>query len=386
VKDNDKEHRMAFTLRIDSEKWHNHLTSVFKSITVASGMSPVPVIKGNGYGLGQELLATEAMNLGADTIAVGTVFEIESIASVTEGDIIVLEPFDQRDAVASARWWEIGQKFYSGRIIRTVATPEALHQLLDGPGAVRIILEAHSSMSRFGFSEGELLGALNHDKVRHAMATGRIFVEGLSIHLPLERSAPDAHAHEVMRWAGLWQTETAVWEGHSPPAPIVWVSHCSDTELALIRASLREVSVRMRTGTRLWLGDRRVFNATATVLAVHPLSEGMKVGYRQRSGPKESSVVVLSGGTAHGIGLMAPSPSTSIRQKVISLGTGVLDATGRALSPFYIGGKQRWFVEPPHQHVSMVWLPNSSPLPRIGDQVRTEVRFTTSRFDSVELI
>jgi len=112
----------------------------------------------------------------------------------------------------------------------------------------------------------------------------------------------------------------------------------------------------------------------------------MKVGYRQRSGPKESSVVVLSGGTAHGIGLMAPSPSTSIRQKVISLGTGVLDATGRALSPFYIGGKQRWFVEPPHQHVSMVWLPNSSPLPRIGDQVRTEVRFTTSRFDSVELI
>ena len=377
---------MAFTLRIDSEKWHNHLHAVYQSITVASGMPPVPVIKGNGYGLGQALLAAEAMNLGADTIAVGTVFEVESIASVTEGDIIVLEPFDQRDAAASAHWWEVGQKYYSGRIIRTIATPEALHQLLEGPGEVRVIVEARSSMSRFGFSEDELLGSLKNEKVRHAMATGRIFIEGLSVHLPLERSGPDAHAHEVMRWAGLWQAETAVWEGHSPPAPIVWVSHCTDSELALIKTSLREVSVRMRVGTQLWLGDRSVLSARATVLAVHPLSEGMKVGYRQRTGPKDSSVVVLSGGTSHGIGLTAPSPSTTIRQKIVSLGTGALDATGRAMSPFTIGGKQRWFVEPPHQHVSMVWLPNSGPLPRIGDQVPTEVRFTTSRFDSVEFV
>lgn len=377
---------MAFTLRIDSEKWHNQLLAVFQAITAASGTTPVPVIKGNGYGLGQALLATEAMNLGADTIAVGTVFEIESIASVTEGDIVVLEPGDQRDASASAHWSEIGQKYYAGRIIRTIATPEALHELLEGPGAVRVILEARTNMSRFGFSEDELLGVLKSDKVRHAMAIGRIFIEGLSIHLPLKKSAPDAHAHEVMRWAGLWQAETAVWERHSPPAPVVWVSHCTDTELALVRSSLREVSIRMRVGSRLWLGDRRALNAHATVLAVHPLTEGMKVGYRQRTGPKDASVVVVSGGTSHGIGLTAPSPSTTIRQKIVSLGTGALDATGRALSPFSIGGKQRWFVEPPHQHVSMVWLPNSGPLPRIGDQVPTEVRFTTSRFDSVEFI
>ncbi len=377
---------MSFTLRIDSEKWHNHLHAVYQEIAVASGTPPVPVIKGNGYGLGQALLAAEAMNLGADTIAVGTVFEIESITSVTEGDIIVLEPFDHRDTSAATQWWDISQKYFSGRIIRTIATPEALHQLLDGPGEVRIILEARSTMSRFGFSEDELLGALKNEKVRHAMATGRIFVEGLSIHLPLEKTGPDAHAHEVMRWAGLWQSETAVWEGHSPPAPMVWVSHCTDAELALVRDSLREVSVRMRVGTRLWLGDRSVLHAQATVLAVHPLSEGMKVGYRQRTGPKDSSVVILSGGTAHGIGLTAPSPSTSIRQRIVSLGTGALDATGRALSPFSIGGKQRWFVEPPHQHVSMVWLPNSTPLPRVGDHVPTEVRFTTSRFDSIDFV
>lgn len=380
---------MAFTLRIDSEKWHNHLRTTVESITAASGTPPVPVIKGHGYGLGQELLAAEAMNLGVDTIAVGTVFEIESIASLTEGDIVVLEPFDHRDPAAAAQWWEIGQKYYSGRVIRTVASPEALHQLLEGPAGpsgVRIILEARSSMNRFGFSEDELLGVLHHDTVRHAMATGRIFVEGLSIHLPLVKSEQESHAHEVMRWAGLWQAETAVWEGHSPPAPVVWVSHCDDSELALIRTSLGETILRMRTGTRLWLGDRSALHAFGTVLAVHPMHEDMKVGYRQRSGSTDASVVVLSGGTAHGIGLTAPSPSTSLRQKLVSFGSGALDATGRALSPFSINGKQRWFVEPPHQHVSMVWLSNKDPLPRIGDQVPTDVRFTTSRFDAIEFV
>ena len=89
---------MSFTLHIHGEKWQTHLQSVVKAVTSASGSSPVPVIKGNGYGLGQELLAATAMDLGADTIAVGTVFEIESVVSITQGDIVVLQPFDPRDS------------------------------------------------------------------------------------------------------------------------------------------------------------------------------------------------------------------------------------------------------------------------------------------------
>ncbi len=381
---------MAFTLTINAEKWRTHLHAVSQAITTATGHRPIPVIKGNGYGFGQELLGSEAMGLGSDTIAVGTVFEIESIASVTEGDIVVLEPFDSRDTVAATKWWEMGEKFYSGRIIRTVASPEALQELLDGPGGVRIILEARTSMMRFGFTEDELLGAFANERVRQAMATGRIFIEGLSLHLPIDRpnsegTRDQAHANEVMRWAGLWQAETAVWEGHSPPAPVVWVSHCTDAELALIASSATELIIRTRVGTRLWLGERSALRVTGTVLAVHPIPENTRVGYRQRTGPKDATAVVISGGTAHGIGLTAPSPTTSLRQRAVSLGTGALDAAGRALSPFTIDGKQRWFVEPPHQHVSMVWVSGKSVMPRVGDQVTADVRFTTSRFDSVFL-
>ncbi len=377
---------MSFTLQINGEKWRTHLRAVTNALTSASGSSPVPVIKGNGYGLGQELLGATAMDLGADTIAVGTVFEIESVVDVTRGDIVVLQPFDPRDASAALQWSGISEKFYAGRVIRTVASPQALTDLVSGTKSVRIILEARSSMVRFGFTESELIGALRNPEIRAALATGRIFVEGIAIHLPIERSAPNSHAVEVMRWAGLWERETAVWEGHSPPAPVIWVSHCSDSELATIRDSVSELIVRARVGTRLWLGNRSALSASGTVLAVHPVSEGVKVGYRQRGAGKNATLVVVSGGTAHGIGLSAPSPTTSLRQRVTSFGIGALDAAGRAMSPFSIGGKQRWFAEPPHQHVSMLWLNNESVLPRVGDQVRAEVRFTISRFDSVILV
>mgnify|MGYP000155965924 FL=1 len=376
---------MSFTLHIHGEKWQTHLQSVVKAVTSASGSSPVPVIKGNGYGLGQELLAATAMDLGADTIAVGTVFEIESVVSITQGDIVVLQPFDPRDSGAAAKWWEIGEKFYSGRIIRTVSNLEALIELATGAGGVRVILEARSSMLRFGFTEPELVGALANSEIRSALAVGRIFIEGLSVHLPIERSALDSHAVEVMRWAGLWEAETAVWEGYSPPAPLIWVSHCTDSELATIRQSVSELIVRMRVGTRLWLGDRSALSAYGTVLAVHPVAEGVKVGYRQRSAGKNATLVVVSGGTANGIGLSAPSPTSSLRQRVTSFGIGALDATGRAMSPFKIGGKQRWFAEPPHQHVSMLWLNNESVLPQIGDHISAEIRFTTTRFDSISI-
>ena len=374
---------MSFTLNINGDKWGTHLRSVVNAVTTASGSSLVPVVKGNGYGIGQELLGATAMELGADTIAVGTVFEIESVISVTQGDIVVLQPFDSRDVGAAAKWSEISKKFYSGRIIRTIASLEALNELITGSSGVRVIIEARSSMVRFGLTEPELIGALGNADIRAALATGQFFIEGISVHLPIERSSRDSHAVEVMRWAGLWEAETAVWEGHSPPAPVIWISHCSDTELLTIRQSVSELIVRMRVGTRLWLGDRSTLSASGTVLAVHPLSEGVKVGYRQRRAGKNATLVVVSGGTANGIGLSAPSPTTSLRQRVTSFGVGALDAAGRSMSPFSLGGKQRWFAEPPHQHVSMLWLNNESVLPQVGAQVSAEVRFTTSRFDAV---
>ncbi len=248
-------------------------------------------------------------------------------------------------------------------------------------------------MHRFGFDEAELLRVLADPQVRTAFAMGRVLVEGLALHLPLAQPADEvdprgaglgsAKVREVTRWAGLWQAETEVWSGHNSPASRVWVSHLDDAELAAVAAAVPDIVLRPRIGTRLWLGDRAALHAAGTVLAVHPLPNGTHVGYRQRTGPKDGTLVVVSGGTSHGIGLSAPTPAANVRQRVVTAGTGALDAAGRALSPFQWAGKQRWFAEPPHQHVSMIWLPKGLMIPAVGDRMAADVRFTTSRFDAV---
>lgn len=390
---------MSFVVRVDAPRWRAHQQSVVDAVTHASGTAPVPVIKGNGYGFGPALLSVEASRLESDTVAVGTVFEVDDVAAETTTDIVVLEPFQPADVVAADAWWKLGEQLHAGRVIRTVSSIDALRALATGPGSVRVILEARTSMHRFGFAESELLAALADADIREAMERGRVLVEGLAVHMPIAQPADDApppgiraskglreasaKAREVTRWAGLWQSTTAVWPGHNAPANTVWVSHLDDTELSVVRATLDETVVRLRTGTRLWLGDRGALTAVGTVLAVHPLVSGTHVGYRQRSGPKHGTLVVVSGGTSHGIGLSGPSPAATLRQRVTTAGIGALDAAGRAMSPFSWQGKQRWFAEPPHQHVSMVWLPHESVLPQVGDEMRAEVRFTTSRFDAV---
>jgi hypothetical protein len=384
---------MSFVLRVDTSRWRAHQQSVVDAVTRASGTAPVPVIKGNGYGFGPAVLTAEASRLASDTVAVGTVFEVDDVAAGTTGDIVVLEPFQPLDSVAADAWWQLGGKLHAGRVIRTVASVDALRALASGPGSVRVILEAHTSMHRFGFSESELLEALADADIRAAMERGRVLVEGLAVHMPIAQPADDvpppgvregsAKARDVVRWAGLWQTKTAVWPGHNAPANTIWVSHLDDDELAVARSSLGEAVLRLRSGTRLWIGDRGALKAVGTVLAVHPLVSGTHVGYRQRTGPKQGTLVVVSGGTSHGVGLAGPSPAATIRQRVTTAGIGALDAAGRAMSPFTWQGKQRWFAEPPHQHVSMVWLPHECVLPQVGDEMTADVRFTTSRFDAV---
>lgn len=384
---------MAFAVTINRQRWQDHQDHTWEAVRRAAGAPLVPVIKGNGYGLGQRLLADQAIRLSADTVAVGTVFEVDEVAQYGTYDIIVLEPFEPRDAFATEQWWRLGQQLHAGRVIRTIASKEALHSLAEGHGSVRVVLEAQSSMHRFGFGESELLRVLADPEVRRAFAMGRVLVDGLALHLPLAQPADEVdprgastgtpRTREVVRWAGLWQVETEVWSGHNSPASRVWASHLDDDEMAAVVAAVPDIVLRPRIGTRLWLGDRTALHAAGTVLAVHPLPAGAHVGYRQRTGPKDGTLVVVSGGTTHGIGLSAPTPASSVRQRVVTAGTGALDAAGRALSPFTWAGKQRWFAEPPHQHVSLLWLPKGCVIPAVGDRMPADVRFTTSRFDAV---
>jgi hypothetical protein len=92
---------------------------------------------------------------------------------------------------------------------------------------------------------------------------------------------------------------------------------------------------------------------------------------------------VVSGGTAHGIGLEAPTGDSSIKARAATLARGGLDAVGFVRSPFTIDGKQRLFAEPPHMQASMLFLPAGAHVPAVGDAVDVRVRYTATTFDRV---
>ncbi len=91
----------------------------------------------------------------------------------------------------------------------------------------------------------------------------------------------------------------------------------------------------------------------------------------------------MSGGTAHGIGLEAPTGDSSMKARAATLARGGLDAVGFVRSPFTIDGKQRLFAEPPHMQASMLFLPAGAHVPAVGDEVDVRVRFTATLFDRV---
>jgi hypothetical protein len=165
------------------------------------------------------------------------------------------------------------------------------------------------------------------------------------------------------------------------PAKRIWVSHLTDGELARLIAAWPDFEFRPRIGTALWLGDRSMLRVRATVLDVHPVERGDVFGYRGRSAPRDGHLLVVSGGTAHGIGLEAPTGPATLKARAASLARGGLDAAGFVRSPYTIDGKQRLFAEPPHMQASMLFLPEGSHVPVVGDEVDVRVRFTATTFD-----
>jgi len=387
---------MTFALRVDGDRWTKHVDGRLAQIAIATGNAAVPVIKGGGYGLGQLRLLYQVGIRDLPWIAVGTIYEALECVGSTQSRVLVLEPFDPRDELAAAAWAKVPDNAFT----RTIATAEGLHAVCqlagssDSAAPVSIVLEARTSMRRFGFTDDALLQVLTEPSTRNALREGRVVLEGLGLHLPIAQPDDDvapragstvvsAKVRQVLRWAGLWQAELDALQLGGQQSAALWVSHCSDEELLEISAAVPQLTLRQRSGTDLWLGDRRALQAEGTVLNVAQVPGGTPVGYRQRSRARGGHVLTVSGGTWHGIGLQAPSPVSSVRQRAVAAGTGALDAAGRALSPFSWDGRQRWFIEPPHQHVSMLWLPEQCTPPQIGDALPADVRFTTSRFDRV---
>ena len=348
---------MTFTLYVDGRRWRAHTDQV-----LAGTPGLVPVIKGNGYGYGADLLAAEASRLGVQTVAVGEPHEVAAVRAAFAGDIAVLRAhLPGVDGVPEP----------DDRVIRTAATLDGLRAL----AGHRVVVELLTSMQRFGLEEPELA------QVGGLLADARL--EGFALHLPMVGSGRPAEveaALNLLERRGLTRVAAA---GPSPAT--IWVSHLTEAELAALTARHPDVSLRARVGTRLWLGDRAAAQAKGTVLAVHRLARGQRYGYRQHKAPRAGHLIVVGGGTAHGVALSAPSPAGSIGQRAKIVATGGLEALGRSLSPFHVQGAQRWFAEPPHMQVSMIWLPDGVAVPAVGAELDTDVRMTTASFDRVVL-
>ena len=343
---------MTFELDIDAERWRRGARAV-----VESTPGIVPVIKGNGYGLGRDLLAAEAKSLGLGLIAVGTYAEVPGALAAFDGDVMVLTP------------WRpfFTDVIHDERVIHTVGRVEDIASLAAGPDATaRVLLEGETSMARHGLDRHELAAAV--------AALGELRVEGFAIHLPM---AGD-NLGEAENWA-------AALEASQVETTTFYVSHLTPAELTILRDRRQQLDIRPRIGTSLWLGDLGALTVRATVLDSHHVARGERVGYRQRPMPRDGYLLIISGGTSNGIGLEAPKASAGVVQRGKSLAKGGLEAAGFSMSPFTIDGKQRWFAEPPHMQASMVFLPAGARAPQVGDSVDVAVRFTTATFDTINL-
>jgi hypothetical protein len=356
---------MSLTLTVDGPRWRAHLESV-----ADANPGIVPVAKGNGYGFTLGRLARRAQWLrdrGHDvtTLAVGTYDEIGEVATRWSGDILVLTPWRPFiDPLEPA---------LAKRVIHTVSRLADLEQLLTLAPTSRVVLERMTSMQRHGMSGRDLWEA---GEVLRRHPDGRL--EGVALHLPL---AQGNHLGEVGRLLNDYVAAEVPTRG----ADSVWVSHLTGGELTTLREQYGDFTVRPRIGTQLWLGDRGALAVTATVLDVHPVERGDSFGYRGRTAPKSGHLLVVSGGTAHGIGLEAPTGESSIKARAATLARGGLDAVGFVRSPYSIDGKQRLFAEPPHMQASLLFLPHGARVPAVGDRIDVRVRYTATSFDRIVL-
>ncbi len=348
------------SLRLEVDRWRRHLVTVAEA---TPGI--VPVAKGNGYGFGLPRLADEARRLGAESIAVGLPSEVALVRDRFAGDVVIMMPWRPDDDLARAL-------LSDPRVITTVSRIEDLAAIgrlaaeLERPP--RVILEVLTSMQRHGIRPEDLAAA--GDQLEG------IDFQGWTIHLPLLDRGRYLEAERLAR-AALDTAPGTLWLSHLPAVDATTLAK------QLGGAGHDPIPMRLRIGTRLWLGDPGSLATVATVLDVHPVSRGDRAGYRQRPVGRDGWLVIMAGGTAHGIGMEAPTPAASSRQRLVALAQGGLQATGRALSPYTIGGKKRWFLEPPHMQASLVLLPGTVPPPTIGDELPVELRLTTALVDQV---
>ena len=378
---------MTFSLTVDAIKFRQHLSAMAAKFQ-ATGVQLVPVVKGNGYGFTREVLAKEASNLGLNRIAIGTVWELSEALAKFSGEIVVLEPFNSADTSAVAQWSAI-LKNNSARVILTLSNLD--FAAAQTAGASLIYLEGLTSLNRFGITKSEFSSIAKSQ-------LGTLTVVGMTLHLPIAdskkitgataevSSAVDSNklsgkVLEIWSWLSKYQ-EVATAQNFPMHFSL---SHVATQDIE----SLKEMCVRynftmnfdLRVGTSLWLGAPGALSVSGTILEIHDLDNTSQVGYQQVATNAHGRLIVVSGGTSHGVALAAPTPRSSFRKRGIAVAEGFTQAFGKVRSPFSVRGRNLIFAEPPHMHVSLLWANDSTD--NVGDKLVCNVRNTTTVFDQV---
>ncbi|MFR9723526.1 alanine racemase [Streptomyces sp. MS19] len=340
---------MALTLYVDTDRWRAHQRSV-----LADFPDLIPVCKGNGYGFGHDRLAEEVDLLGTGIIAVGTTYEAAAMKDRFSGDILVLTPYRRSEEPVPL----------PDRVIRSASSVDGVYGLVGS----RVVVEVMSSMKRHGVTPRDL-GKL------HA-ALDDVRLEGFAIHLPLDRTDGSDAVEEVIGWMDQLRAARL-------PLDTMFVSHLTSPELARLRQQFPQTRFRARIGTRLWLGDHGATEYRGAVLDVTPVAKGDRFGYRQQKAPADGWLAVVAGGTSHGVGLEAPKALQSMSSRAKGMARAGLATVNRNLSPFVWDGKQRWFAEPPHMQVSILFVPAEAQGPKVGDELKAILRHTTTQVDRV---
>ncbi|WP_088282392.1 alanine racemase [Kineosporia sp. A_224] len=362
---------MTFTACIDLAAWRDHLRRV-----VAAEPGVVPVLKGDGYGLGLGLVAAATADLaadsvargafrGIDTVAAGTPAEAALVAAVFPGDVLVLEACHDLRTPS-------GPDDVRHRVVRTVADGPALEAALEalasGHGLDPFVIEVETGMHRQGVPLAHALSALHRLRALGDDGAGRSATcRGLALHLPLRGGPAPARA-------------AAVTVAREAPGTTLWVSHLGAAGVQRLVRAAPQLRIRERVGSRLWLGAPGAVTVTGTVLDVRRVPLGARIGYsRKRTGSR--TLVLVSGGTVHGVGLRATAPS--LRGRAVAAVEALAALVGVWRSPFTLDGRRLAFADTPHMQVSMLALPRGARVPRVGERLPCRVRMTTARFDAV---
>jgi alanine racemase len=317
---------MGLRLSVHREPWQRQLNSVASEF---DGI--IPVVKGNGYGFGRSVLMPIAATL-SDVIAVGTVYEAQDVPR-TRTALVLTPHLEQLPA-------HIAQN-----TILTIGARSHLDALTRQSWRGQITIKLRSSMRRYGAAPNDLV------ELTTAAEAAGLTVAGYGIHFPLSGD-PIEHLGEIEQWLPL--LDNAV--------PLA-LSHATAEHFQSLRQRFPARKFQIRCGTSLWHADRPSLKMTADVLDVVSIRADVPAGYRGNRARDDGSLVLVSAGSAHGLGPLA-----------------------NGLSPFHFNRQRIMLFEPPHMHTSMLFIPVNERCPVVGDRVDVQHPLTMTMVDELEWI